>query len=155
MKPEIKAAIEKYQCPGCVAGMDTSCFEPSQGVGCGRHCAGTRLMPVVGLIWLGMPTGFNRLGPVENNHKLYIWESLDQLNGNRAAARVESVKDIPQWYDKFNVPVWKHRTKEGHVLVRGLHPRTNAPFSQIILSDEGFDQIPCAEITEADIAEMN
>jgi len=154
---KIKQAVEKYQCPGCVGGMNTSCYKKSEhGVGCGKHTAGTRVLGhPIGLFWLGMPVGFCRTGQLEHNQKIEMYESLDELNGNKATVRAASVRGVETFYDKYNVPVWKHRTEEGHVLIRGLSPRVNRPFVHILLSDEGFDSIPCVEITKEDIKEMN
>lgn len=81
MKQNIKEAIEKYQCHGCVSGCDISCFEEdgiNESASCGRHTAGTLVMGI-GKIFLGMPTGFNRLGhPYENpkaNLRIAIFET--------------------------------------------------------------------------------
>ena len=60
METKFKLEIEEYQCSGCVAGSDVSCFEINSngGVGCGKHHAGT-MATGVGNFFLGMPRGFN------------------------------------------------------------------------------------------------
>ena len=140
MEEKIKNAIEEYQCSGCVAGSDTSCFSPyTIGVGCGKHCAGTTIWGS-GKIFLGMPTGFNRLGESEKLIPV-IFEKFDSSE-----------------YNKFNIPVWKY-LKDGHTFVRGFRPRRNETFLHIFLEDclnkfTGFG-IDCLEITETDIDEMD
>ena len=53
MKNKFKLAVEQYQCPGCVAGCDTTCFsEHETGIGCGKHCAGTIIFPGIGNVFL-------------------------------------------------------------------------------------------------------
>lgn len=140
MKEEIKKAIEEYQCPGCVCGMDITCFEAStDSVGCGKHVAGT-MISNIGSIFLGMPRGFNRLGPRLENEQMPIFI-------------FEELKD--GWdYGKFNVPTWKHKDKFGNVLIRGMCPRVNFTFIHIFLED-CMDKIDCLEITEKDISEMD
>lgn len=140
LKSTVKKAIENYQCPGCMTGHDTSCFESNRsGVGCGKHCAGTFMMPHIGKIFLGLPKGFNRLGEY-GTMKPIIFESFDQKEG---------------WnYETFNIPVWKYLNKDGHTLVRGIMPRKNEPFLHIFLED-CIDKINCMEITEKQISEMD
>lgn len=160
LSEKVKAAVEKYQCPGCVGGMDTSCYEKASfGVGCGKHTAGTRVLGhPMGLFWLGMPRGFCRTGELQHNIKIEMYEGMEALaEENKNIPRVPSLKERETnfFYDKFNIPVWKHRTKEGHVLVRGLCPRVNRPFVHVILSDQDFEKIPAVEITAQDIEEMD
>jgi len=136
MKENIKNAIEEYQCSGCVSGCDISCFGSHViGVGCGKHYAGT-MLSYVGNIFLGLPKGFNRLGNFKDM-KPRIFENFE---GSQ--------------YDKFNVPVWKYLTENGHTLVRGISPRINAPFIDIYL-ENCIDKIQCLEITESDIEAMD
>ncbi len=136
MKESIKKVVEKYQCCGCVCGSNIDCFEKSDTLSCEKHCAGTRIYPMVGKVFLGLPTGFNRLGLQE---KMPIW-------------MYEDVKDFK--YDKFNIPAWKHKTKEGHIFVRGLSPRINNAFLQIFLKGD-FSSIKALEITTKDMKEMD
>jgi len=139
-----RKAVETYQCPGCVCGSDFKCFErddsKSVGIGCTKHCAGTMMLGV-GSMFLGMPIGFNRLGPrpenPEQKMKLVILRNYEDFE-----------------YDKFNIPVWKHKDEHGNTLVRGLSPRLNHSFLHVRL-DDCFDKIDCLEITKEDIEEMN
>lgn len=126
----IKKAVETYQCPGCVVGSDTACYEKSKNEACEKHVPGTLIMPVVGRIFLGMPKGFDRLGSCDKM-KINIFRELPDAWG----------------FDQFNVPVWKHKDEHGNTIVRGLSPRINAPFLHIILTD-CMDSISCMEITK-------
>lgn len=130
--------VEEYQCPGCVVGMDSSCFEPDleNGVGCANHVCGT-IFSGIGHVFLGMPKGFNRRG-FQDDLKINIFEKFSDGWG----------------YTKFNVPVWRHLNKHGHTLVRGISPRINAPFLQIFLED-CMSEIDCLEITKDDINGMD
>lgn len=132
---QTKSAVEKYQCPGCTRGSNIECYFRSEwGIGCGKHSAGTFLSGV-GKILLGMPKGFNRVGPAENMHFNIFMGFEDH-------------------YNEFNVPVWKYRNKKGHILVRGLMPRRNETFIHIYL-DDCLDKIKCTEITEQQINDMD
>lgn len=118
MTEETKKAIECYQCSGCMSGCDISCYkEDPHGNGCGGHRAGT--FASSGKIFLGMPTGFNRLGACDDT-KIYICNNTTDDIGI---------------FDKFNIPVWKYKDENGNILVRGLRPRTNVPFINIYLED--------------------
>ena len=137
-----EAIIKEYQCSGCVNGPPFACYKTNQTVPgqiqCMNHIPGT-FFSHQGQIFLGLPQGFNRLGPgpVENM-KLFIFPEF--MDG---------------WgYDMFNVPVWKYRDKFGHIIVRGLCPRSNSPFLHIFLED-CLDRIDCREITNADLQTMD
>jgi hypothetical protein len=140
MKENVIKAVEDYQCSGCVCGSNTTCFEQNdaEGIGCGKHCAGTMLIPGIGLIYLGMPKGFNRLGEYRKMQPV-IFESFEEA-------------DEP--YNKFNIPVWKYLSPQGHTFVRGLRPRRNEPFIHIFL-ENCIGVISCLEITESDIMDMD
>jgi hypothetical protein len=132
MTENIKNAIEKYQCPGCIKGRNITCFQPNEngGVGCGKHSAGTYI-PYIGCILLGTPKGFNRLG------------ELDKMRPNI----FENYND-PDWiFDIWNIPVWKYLSEDGHTFIRGLIPRRNEPFLNIYL-ENCIDKVNCIEITE-------
>lgn len=140
METIIKNAIEEYQCPGCVAGSDISCFKKNNdGVGCGGHVAGTMMTGGVGTFFLGLPTGFNRLG-FDTSLKPTIYKSFAENT---------------EWqYDKYNVPVWKHVNKSGHTIVRGMMPRRNLTFIHLYL-ENCSDKINCLELTKEDLDEMD
>ena len=91
----------------------------------------------VGTFFLGMPTGFNRLG--ESKLDIYIYDTFESS----------------EWtYDMWNIPVWKYVNKEGHTFVRGYMSRRNEPFIHVFLEDcKG--KIDCLEITQKDVDEMD
>lgn len=143
MKTKIKNPVEEYQCVGCVGGPYPDCFvKEDGGIGCSKHCAGTSTIGGAGLqrFFLGLPRGFCRLGQ-QKDMTVYIFENQEQQN--------------KQWkYDIFNIPVWKHRNEQGHILVRGYMPRINAGFIHVIL-DGNMDKIDCREISQDEIKEMD
>ncbi len=139
MNTLIKNAIEEYQCSGCISGSDVSCFEENEsgGLGCGKHRAGTICFGT-GSFFLGMPKGFNRLGE-DSKLKPNIYESFESS----------------EWgYDKWNIPVWKFLSKEGHTFVRGISPRINKPFIHIFL-ENCMEKINCLEISQDDVDSMD
>ena len=140
METKFKLAIEEYQCSGCVVGGDISCFESNSngGIGCGKHHAGTMIFPGVGNIFLGMPKGFNRLGEYRKL-KPTIYDTFESSDWK---------------YDMWNIPVWKHLSKDGHTFVRGLMPRRNEPFVHVFL-ENCLDKINCLEISQDDIDGMD
>ncbi|MEK6829855.1 MAG: hypothetical protein AABY15_07080 [Nanoarchaeota archaeon] len=139
----VKKAVETFLCPGCVKGSDTSCYKknPNLGESCANHNAGTYVSSI-GRILLGMPTGFNRLGQA-NILDIGIYNKFSEVERKGIYG-----------YSKFNVPVWKHLTKDGHTIVRGFSPRINRPFIDIY-TENCLDKINCQEITEKDISEMD
>ena len=134
MKPD--KAIQEYQCVGCVNGPYPDCYKTNGSLACDKHCAGTTVGGI-GRVFLGLPTGFNRLG-ISDETKVHIFLTLKDGWG----------------YDKFNVPVWKHLDQYGNTLVRGMCPRLNAPWIHIFLNDF-IKEIDCLEISHADINEMD
>lgn len=134
---EVKEAVEEYQCSGCVSGPYEKCFEKrDNGVGCKKHCPGTMAMGA-GTLFLGMPKGFNRLGPIKSEHcPLIIYE------------------DYTGFCDKLNIPTWKYLDEHGNTLVRGLSPRVNMPFLHVYLKDVR-DKINCLELTKEEIEAMD
>ncbi len=138
----IPKLVEAYQCAGCV-GDGEECFKKDIiGIGCSKHCAGTRGSPNIGRFLLGVPKGFNRYGINEKTYTL-IFEDLKQ-------------KIIQYPYNKFNLPVWKYLDRDV-CFIRGLMPRVNEPFLHIIgnISKEDFEDIRCLEITKEDVEEMD
>lgn len=130
--------VKEYQCSGCVNGPHPECFSKGDGEGCSKHCAGTNIYPSVGRIFLGLPTGFNRLGPCDEHMKITMFKSVDA-----------------GWaYDKFNIPVWKHLDTFGNTLVRGLSPRISCPWIHIFTGDVRGD-VDCLELTSADLEDMD
>lgn len=138
MDKTIKDAIERYQCPGCVGGSDTSCYEKGDSLGCKNHCAGTMGFPVMGRFFLGLPTGFCRLGTCDST-KINIFRSLKESDWS---------------YDKFNVFVWKYLDEYGNTITKGLSPRINFPWIHIFL-ENCIKDIDCIEITTKDLNKMD
>ena len=137
MEENIKKAVQKYQCSGCICGYDISCYSAdSSGSGCVKHVAGT-IISGIGRIFLGMPNGFNRTGDDNHTTKISIFKTFKNGWG----------------YNKFNIPVWKYLYR-GHTLVRGIRPRTNTPFIHIFLED-CRSEIECLLITDEDINGMD
>ena len=140
MNEKEEAAIKQYQCSGCVSGSFPHCYKKSiNGISCDDHVPGT-FSPEIGTIFLGMPIGFNRIGP-QKEIKINIYKTF---------------KDLEQdWdYSKFNVPVWKYLNEAGHTIIRGISPRINAAFLHVVL-ENCIKAINCQEITGKDIAEMD
>lgn len=135
MDKTTKEAIEEYQCVGCADGSFPTCYEKGDFEECNRHVPGT-MIPYIGKVFLGMPTGFNRLCR-DNSLKIKIFKTYADFS-----------------YDKFNVPAWKYLNEKGHTLVRGLMPRINTTFLHIFLED-CRNRIPCLEITNKDLSEMD
>ena len=130
-------AIQEYQCSGCVSGEYPDCYVKGMNVECTKHCSGTRIMPIIGRIFLGLPRGFSRLGPAEET-KISIFKEFEDGWG----------------YDTFNVPVWKHLDKHGNTLVRGICPRLNLPWVHIFLGNV-LNRIDCINITNEDLEGMD
>lgn len=139
MEKHVEEAIKEYQCTGCVQGSFPECYEKVSdivGCGCSEHHAGSMAFPAVGRFFLGMPTGFCRIGECDSM-VLNIFEKFEDGWG----------------YDNYNVPVWKYN-HNGHTLVRGLSPRTNKPFLHVFL-DACMDEINCIEISDKDVEGMD
>jgi len=138
---DVKEAVEKYQCCGCVCGSSPKdgCFIVADNgtMACSNHVAGTREFGI-GKIFLGMPTGFNRLGLFEDM-KIYLFRKFEDR-------RIK--------YNYLNIPVWKYLDKHGNTLVRGMCPRVNLPFMDIFL-ENCIDKIDCYEITKEDLDGMD
>jgi hypothetical protein len=129
--PKIIDAVEEYQCPGCVGGgPKATCYlAPSDCLGhaCDSHVPGTTILPGGGRIFLGMPKGFNKIGPVDDvwygKRRPFIFKTLQEKN------------ELWGEYDYYNVPAWKYRNKNGHTLIRVFMPRLNNGELHIILED--------------------
>lgn len=136
MKPS--KLIQKHLCPGCM-GDGEDCYKAGEDR-CLEHYPGTTSFPG-GKVLLSAPVGFNRLGEMS-----LVCVKVFKTMEDRLFSWGE--------YDKFNVPVWKHKAKDGTIYVRGLMPRTNTPFLHIYESGDLSD-MDCLEITESDIENMN
>ena len=116
MNESQKRMIEKYQCPGCVAGSDTECgaLDVNYGQGyhsCAGHCCGTYIMGS-GSMALGLPKGFN---------KCQIQWGEKYPRHNTIPIRLWTTGNAPKW-DHLNVPVWALE-KDGSLFVRTCIPR--------------------------------
>lgn len=137
--------ISNYQCSGCMIGSSTEegCYskKSKEDISCKNHKAGT-LTSHQGKIFLGMPKGFNQVGPWPDM-TLGFFENKESF--------------LKEWggYNKLNIPVWKYKNKEGHVFVRGMSPRINMPFLHVFLNDEIFTDLTCQEITDKDLEGMD
>lgn len=132
-------ATEIYQCPGCVLGCDTKCdsyIKETIGSGCHNHVPGT--ITISGTIFLGMPKGFNKVGPW-NNLKISIFDTM-----------IEAAF----YYDNYNIPVWKYKNHHNHIFIKGVSPRINKPFLHIILNGD-IKSINCLEITDEMLSNMD
>ncbi len=129
---EMNKFVKEYQCPGCVCGPEEGCFKEMncKSISCEKHVAGT-MATDIGKFFLGMPKGFNRIG---NQKELPI-----NIYKTQADQKAQFS------YNNFNVPVWKHKNKEGHIFIRGYMPRINMGFIHIIL-DGDFESIDAHEI---------
>ena len=121
----MKTMVEKFQCPGCVAGGDTNCGSykyDEMELRCTSHVLGT----MIGLgnnIALGMPKGFNKPGFKD-----------DGTIRNRIDIRLFKSGEKPEW-DNLNVPVWA-MVEDGFLFVRTFAPRINMSWVDVI---EGGD----------------
>lgn len=129
-------SVKIYQCPGCVLGED-DCYKECEGksIECSSHVAGT-MGSGIGKFYLGLPKGFNRFG-AQKKLQLKIYETQKDQED--------------EWkYDEFNVSVWKYKTNEGHILIRGYMPRINEGFIHVIL-DGDYESIRAHKIDISDI----
>lgn len=119
----LREMVEKFQCPGCVAGSDTQCgsYEIADtgtgGFNCSSHVVGTSIVGI-GQILLGMPKGFNRVGL-----------RLDALNPHKFYIRLHP-QDAQIMWNKFNIPMWAME-HEGHLFVRTYSPRINLAYIDV------------------------
>lgn len=99
--------VEKFQCPGCSAGINPSsgCFKQSDTLACGNHFSGTYL-GFIGAVNLGLPKGFNRLGPVDR--------TIQKSN-------IRLFAELPD-YNSFNMPLWALE-EDGYLFVVVALPR--------------------------------
>ena len=96
-----------------------------------------------GTFFLGMPKGFDRVGP-SGVESVKLQVSSDSY-----------VVDALKRKHPFSLAVWKHLDKHGNTLLRCYSPRTNVGWSVVILGD-CMDKFPDAiEITEERMEEMD
>lgn len=136
--------IEEFQCPGCLIGSSTHDCEGYKLVvtddhfACTGHVPGTFTMPG-GVIYLGLPKGFNKVGFLPNifnadREELEVLipvETLKTLIPKVSREFLDGVKNNVWLYDKalpevcnFNKPVW-YRIDGGFMYLRVYSPRIN------------------------------
>lgn len=135
----IKDMVEKFQCPGCVAGSNTQCgiykYDPDE-MKCVSHVLGTQ----VGLgnhVAIGLPRGFNKPG----------WSRDRHITRNTIDVRLWTAGTKPDW-NHLNVAVWALE-KDGFLFVRTFAPRVNMSWVDVI---EGgtFEMVPHGTISVAE-----
>lgn len=153
--PDQLKMIDTFQCPGCVCGLNTGNCEVSKfsliefgsgsGLRCVGHAPGTNIGGVVsGLLYLGMPKGFNRVG------LRYIQDSKTDEEKTASRIRLFIAPDNPGW-NKFNVPVWA-MVKDGHLFVRTMCPRINFTWVDVV---KGGDLSMCPQALDVGNFEMD
>lgn len=106
--------VAKFQCPGCVCGMNINCSSfayDNEACCCTAHVIGTSF-GVGNNFALGLPKGFNKPGFNE-----------DHSTKNRMDIRFWQAGTYPEW-NKLNVPVWALE-QDGFLFVRTFAPRLN------------------------------
>lgn len=131
--------IKRLQCSGCVCGHDPaecSSFRPIEdtvGFSCQGWVPGTLIIPDPGLICLGLPKGFNIVGP-------FIQKA--ELGKQRYVNLFSSPEDLPKrevsatnlfegYWNKLNVPVWAMEY-DGYLFVKTYAPRKNIMWVSVI-----------------------
>ncbi len=121
----IESMVERFQCPGCVNGMDITCGKYKlckDKLKCTGHCLGTS-MAVGGMLLsvyaLGLPKGFCRPGH-ENGGQFRIDMDI----------RLWPKGTKPNW-NNMNVPVWAME-REGFLFVRTFAPRINMTWVDVV-----------------------
>jgi len=129
---KIKELVEKFQCPGCVAGMDIECgsFKLADDINDGAcQCVGHVLGTHMGLgnpVALGLPKGFHKPGWYRNGEDPNGgWKHRNQME-----IRLWETGTAPEW-NNLNVPVWAME-QEGYLFVRTYAPRINGSWVDVI-----------------------
>jgi hypothetical protein len=138
--------IKEFQCAGCVCGSDPKdcgafklavvedTFWHGAMFHCDGHIPGTNVLGVrSGLLYLGLPTGFNRVG-------MRFMHGCNAPGEEPGASRVRLflTPSYPTW-DALNVAVWAMR-QDGHLFVRTYMPRINCAYVDVV---EGGDLKHC------------
>lgn len=151
--------VEKFQCPGCVSGSDTTCgnyvpvtqsgfSDDAKASWCDGHTLGTSLFGSTGMLHmaLGLPKGFNRSGQTLDIFNAHFKEGPHK---GRRKPNTASFMEIRLWlagqdpgWDEFNIPVWA-MVEDGFLFVRTVCPRTARVITDVI---EGgtLDMVPNA-----------
>ena len=118
-----KEMIEKFQCPGCVCGMDTECVDfnkDGDNFYCKKHVPGTTMIPG-GRFNLGMPKGFDKTG----------FRLLSMDSAEFYPIRLFSTPEGIWEANNCNLPVWA-RELDGYLFVRFYLPRLNIGYVHVI-----------------------
>jgi len=129
MTPE--ELVEKFQCPGCVAGIDVTCgaFKMPDDIEDGvAQCTGHVLGTHLGLgnpIALGLPKGFHNPGWFRNDETPGGWKHYNQME-----IRLWPEGKFPDW-NHLNIPVWAME-EDGFLFVHTYAPRINMTWVDVI-----------------------
>jgi hypothetical protein len=149
----MKDMVEKFQCPGCVAGINAQCgaFDlqgtPQEGQTCAGWRPGTTSVGI-GSIALGLPKGFNHLGCLrfaqeaaakKKRHSLVI----RLFTRDVYQEMLHQPADEPDLLSSdLNVPVWAME-EDGYLFVRMFAPRVGWHWIDVI-RDGTLDMVPQA-----------
>jgi hypothetical protein len=134
MMMTLKEMVEKFQCPGCVGGSDTSCGHSEiTEYCCERHVMGTSINAAISFA-LGLPKGFNRGGLCQSGERIRYH--------NKMWIQFYPANVSPPTYDYLNIPVWCHE-KDGYLFVRCVAPRTGDIITQVI--EGGKAEVVCPQ----------
>lgn len=135
LNPSLLRMVEKFQCPGCVSGMDTSCgsfmWNPREQRCVSQACGTSMGAPGV-CVALGMPKGFDRPAITDD--------------GSRLRSTINVVfwcaGERPDW-NNLNVPVWRYE-EDGYLFVRTFSPRIDWSKVDVIEGGDGNALCPQA-----------
>lgn len=114
---QLLKVVNDYQCPGCSVGcgVEDGCYQKDENhLACKEHSAGT-IIAGIGYFNLGLPKGFNRLGPIDKRIQ-------------RTNIRIH--ENLPK-YNAFNVPLWALE-HEGNLLIVVALPRLHQFWIDIV-----------------------
>lgn len=142
----MKKYIKEYQCRGCVNGpYELGCFKKTEfSESCDNHVIGTTILQY-GKILLGMPKGFNIVGPID----LSSFEYKPHIFKNH--------EDFIKSFNKpnfLNIPVWAWKNEENHTFIKLLSPRTNI-INLVVILEDCIDQFKCYQLTKEDLASID
>lgn len=122
--------IELLQCPGCIHGSDTKCgvchidtASDDKSFHCRTHYPGTMVGALSNKVYLGMPTGFNKVGDTREGVNNNIWIYLDT---------------IPEYNEKFTIPFW-YRQYGRLLFIRVYCPRINHALIWVVYNKKPED----------------
>jgi len=134
--------IREFQCPGCTCGPSgenrlPDCFKASDTLACGNHSAGTFMSGGVGCLNLGLPKGFNRLGPID--------KSIQRSN-------IRLFTELPT-YNSFNMPLWALE-EDGYLFVVVALPRLQQFWVDVVPGKKISDLPPAViDVSKLDLSE--